>query len=267
MSAVVSATWETKVPLDGRGDMVYVAARLHARLAKWPDENEWTRLHPIDALNHYLDQARQGSLAGWLAEIHAKHDVHTIEAQLRLQLSLRWAELWRFCPNELLVALQWCQWLPYLELLAGLLDGQSPPGWMHRDPVLKSLLDEQGRFLRDRLPKRAPANLLPTMWQQAPLSALWRKSLVAMVPAGTRTHLTRGPLARGLTAVLTAHPLFPATDSDRALSVDAELMRFIHIDPSRPAALLAYAMMLYWNFLRLRTELVTRCLFAARVGI
>lgn len=253
--------------MAGAGDIAYVAARVQARLAGWPGEVEWSRLNPIDALNHYLDNARQGPLAGWLTEVQAKQDVHTLQAQLRVQLLARLTELQHWSPAELQAALRWCQWLPYLEPLASLLDGQPSQSWMYHDPVLHDLLDEQGQLLSDRLPSRAPANLLPPAGHGSTLMMLWQSSLFNLVGEDIRETLRRGPLARAMTAIGSAHPLFNLTESGQALAVEGELRRFIHVDPARPSLLLAYALMLYWLFLRLRSELVMRRLFAARVGV
>jgi hypothetical protein len=129
----------------------YAQARIQARFAGLPEEGEWQRLAPCRTLASFLEDARSGSLRGWLKGFSSQSDVHDLEAGLRSLYRETLDEVARWVPAPWRPALSWTRWLMHLPLLAHLRAGGEVPEWVEREPDLRVLLAEDGTLDPKRL--------------------------------------------------------------------------------------------------------------------
>ena len=125
-------------------ELAYAQARIQARFAALPAEQEWRRLAASRTLASFLEEARAGPLRDWVKGFSDQSDAHDLEAGLRflyreiLDAVVGWVpEAWR-------EAVSWVRWLTLLPLLAHLRTGGAMPVWVAQDPGLRTLLDEGG---------------------------------------------------------------------------------------------------------------------------
>ena len=165
------------------GSLEYASARMHARLARMPDEPDWSRLEHARDLEGVLEAARGSSLAAITAALDARSDAHRIDATVREAWDRLLVECARWWPGEWSSALAWCGAIPRLDAVSALARGERPAPWMARDAWLPALGP-------DSAPSRDhPLAPLAAAWTgdgRASTAALWAREWRARLPADAR---------------------------------------------------------------------------------
>jgi hypothetical protein len=160
--------------MDVGGNLEYAAARVQAQHGQLPGEADWQALEASLDMAHYLQSARAGPLASWVASFDARQDLHVFERSLRTQWRA-WVERaasWHPPPWQ--PWLSWLTWLPSLPLLAPLARGETLPLWLLPDPAAGSLAGGASPAARAALVPPGP---------HVSIAALWRRRWETLVPA------------------------------------------------------------------------------------
>ena len=129
----------------------YVQARIQARVAGLPEEDEWQRLAASRSLASFLEEARAGPVRDWVKGFSGQSGVHELEAGLRTLYRDQLDEVSSWVPASWCDAVSWIRWLLLLPVLSHLAGGGRPPGWVARDPDLRPLLGSDGALDPTRL--------------------------------------------------------------------------------------------------------------------
>ncbi len=166
---------------DG-GHLEYALTRVHARHGMRPAETDWARLEASRDLVSYLDQARAGPLAAWVATLGVAVDGHTIERSLRGEWRGYVQEVAGWHPCRWQPWLTWLAWLPWLALLAQLARAEVPPLWLLADPVCGPVAPGTHSERRAALERTALAPLAAGFDGGDSFAALWRRHWQALAP-------------------------------------------------------------------------------------
>jgi hypothetical protein len=148
----------------------YLQARLQARYAVLPSEQEWERLMATHTLSAFLEEAQAGPLREWVKGFSAQSDVHDMEAAVRGLFRESVTEVSAWVSAAWREAVAWIGWLPLLPLLAQAGRGERLPRWTRRDTAARALLDSDGGLDAQRL-RRAGAG--PLIEREVPLETAW----------------------------------------------------------------------------------------------
>jgi hypothetical protein len=148
----------------------YLQARLQARYAVLPSEQEWERLMATHTLSAFLEEAQAGPLREWVKGFSAQSDVHDMEAAVRGLFRESVTEVSAWVSAAWREAVAWIGWLPLLPLLAQAGRGERLPRWTRRDTAARALLDSDGERDAQRL-RRAGAG--PLIEREVPLETAW----------------------------------------------------------------------------------------------
>jgi len=122
----------------------YCQARLQARFAQLPVDDDWQRLNGARGLSAFLEEARLGLLRPWVRGFSGQSDGHAIERGLRSVYRETVQQLAEWVPDGWRPALDWANWLPDLALIDHLARACALPSWASADPHWRTLLDSQG---------------------------------------------------------------------------------------------------------------------------
>jgi hypothetical protein len=184
------------------GNLEYAATRVQAQHGTLPRDVDWQGLEASQDVGHYLDSARTGPLAPWVASLDAHQELHVLERSLRTQWRSHVERVASWHPQAWQPWLRWLAWLPTLPLLAPLARGATLPMWLMSDAALAGS------------PSPAARAALVPLGEHVSIAVLWRRRWDGLVPqtdADTRAHLRQlldtidrhaGALAGG-TATLT----------------------------------------------------------------
>jgi hypothetical protein len=241
----------------------YVQARVQARFARFPTEEEWQRLAGARNLATFLEEARVGVLRDWIKGFSAQSDTHDLEAGVRLLFRETAEEVAEWVPAAWREAVLWTRWLTLLPLLDHVAHGGKVPPWAGRDPLLRTLQREDGALDADRL-RRAGAGPLADLSADptGSWSAEWRR----------RRPPCKGELLRQLDALadsLHAHlTTFRQARPDAAWSLRKELRArlslLFHCRLLQPVGPFIFLLLTGLDLERLRAELVTRTIYATK---
>lgn len=267
----------------------YAAARATARLAWRPDERLWQRLHAARGLRALLDTARSAPSGNYLSGIAATASPADIDAAFRAQFRARVAELAGWMPSAWRPAVRWCAHLIDVPAVALLWSGERA-AWMQSDAVLARYAGAP----RTRLPGRSALHAALIEGPLAPLgralfaldieparqretarrdgatllpAALhaWRRHWHATWPAdpGGATRDALVALEREALAHRARFALLPPEDTQAARDAfGARALARLRQDPSQPAALFAWLLVLALDLERLRAEALLHALEA-----
>lgn len=151
------------------GGFAYAQARLHARLARLPDDPAWAGLEASRSAAHCLALAREGPLAPWVETIDDAGDATRVEARLRERWQRHVDEVARWLPARWQPAVRWFGRLPSLALRDEPGDAAAAAwwrGWQQRlpdgagdagDAADARILAQSALWLLPRLDPRATA--------------------------------------------------------------------------------------------------------------
>lgn len=122
----------------------YAQARIQARLAALPGEQEWDRLAGSRTLSGFIEEARTGPMRPWIKGFSALSEPHAIERGLRALFRDLVDELAGWVPERWGEAVRWVAWLPVLPALGRVAGGGRMPAWIEEDYELHRLLSESG---------------------------------------------------------------------------------------------------------------------------
>lgn len=240
----------------------YAQARIQARFAGLPQEEEWQRLAASRTLASFLEEARTGPLRGWVKGFSGQSGAHELEAGVRSLYREMLDEVASWVPNPWKDAVSWVRWLNHLPLLAHLAAGGSAPLWTARDPDLRPLIDDDGALDPKRL---AGTGLQCLLGGEEGLARPWIVQWRSRWPRCCRETARN---LEGLTALLAAHVEgFRRSPPSAAWSLRRELherlrSRF-HRRTLQPEMPFIFITLTALDLERLRASLVSRALFSA----
>jgi len=246
--------------MSSPGGFAYAQARIQARYAELPKEDDWLRLAGARGLGVFLEEARTGALRGWVKGFSNLSDAHDLDRGLRATWREAVAEVAGWLPEPWRPAVAWLDWLPLLPLLTHAGRYRGLPAWVADDASLKPLQGPDGaldpRFLKDA---GAAALLVPP----ADLPGAWWSHWRGLWPTGDKGALAR---LEGLTARMQRHAeSFAQAGTDSAWPLRRELRERLrlefHLVPLQPAAAFAFLGLLALDLERLRGALMQRALF------
>lgn len=242
----------------------YCQARIQARFADLPGEDEWSRLAGSRTLSGFIEEARTGPLRPWVKGFSALSEPHAIERGVR---ALAWDlvhETAHWVPGAWREAVRWVAWLPALPALRQMARGGPMPGWVARDYGLHPLLGESGEPDRRAIDAIGLGGVVRTgepdrvaiRWL-----AEWRRRCDD-ARAGARRELDA--MAERVKAHLDA---FRLADPEQAWglrrTLREELRLKFHQRPLQPVAVFLYLGMVLLDLERLRAAMLARALLVA----
>jgi len=236
------------------GNLPYAAARAHARHGLRLEEAAWRRIEASRDLGQYLEAARAGVLADWVAGLDATSESHAIERSLRnaWRAYVRGVVSWH--PRAWQPWLEWWTWLPLLPLVARLARAAPVPPWMLADPVCGPVAVGSPAERAAALDATPLAPLSDSVRTATPIGLAWVAEAEARMPrAGRRTLERLGLLLRLLS---------PGAGAPLAEAAPALLRLFRSAVDSGVASGCHLALLLI-DFERLRGGLVHRSLFSS----
>ena len=239
----------------------YTQARIQARYADLPGEDDWQRLAGARTLGTFVEEAREGALRGWVKGFSALSDAHDLDRGLRAIWVDNVRQVTQWVPPSWRPAFSWLRWLPLLPLLGHVARGHPLPPWVDSDPSLgvprrsDGVLDTQALVAVGGVALTAPAEGLPEAWR-AEWQRLWPADDKALVGG-----------VEGLAASVLRHTrAFAQAGSDTAWSLRRELRERLRMDFHRlglqPAAGFAFLALVALDLERLRAALMQRALFS-----
>jgi len=243
-------------------DIAFIQSRVQARHGARLSESDWLSLRNNRSLRLYLDSVNLTELKSWTQKLHANMKPHTIERLLRaawrdyiLEVSNWSAPKWR-------PAIQWMSHLPDLPIIDHILHGGVAPKWLRRDPNLAGMT-----FLNRNSDEDASAkfNMAPIMDMSDPdilIRRRWSKEFENLWPADEQDYLT--VLEKSLDQLFKRFELAGAEIKleDRLMDLNHGLARLFRRYALSPLVLFAHLGIVAIDLLRLRGDLLQRCLFA-----
>jgi hypothetical protein len=247
--------------LTGTCRFAYTQARIQARYAELPGEDDWQRLAGARSLGIFLEEARDGALRGWVKGFSSLSDAHDLDRGLRAIWSDVVDQAASWMPQPWRAAFHWLRWLPLLPLLAHAAGGNPLPPWVDRDGSLQPLRGADGAYEPGALiVARAGALAVPPEG----LAAAWRVEWRRLWPACDRRFTIN---LEHLAALVSRHAqVFSQAGSDAAWPLRLELRERLRLDfhrlPLQPAAAFAFMALVGLDLERLRAALMQRALFS-----
>lgn len=244
----------------------YVQARVQARYAELPAEDDWQRLAGARTLGAFLEEAREGALRGWVKGFSALSDAHDLDRGLRALWLEGVEDLVPWLPRTWRPAFDWLRWLPLLPLLAHAARRQSLPTWVARDSQLHPLLGPDGVLSPPALISAGGEALLVP---PDDLGGAWLGEWRRRWPASDRCVLVN--LER-LVALIQRHAgAFVQGGAEAAWPLRRELRERMRLDfhrlPLQPTAILAFLALVALDLERLRAALMQRALFGTQEAV
>jgi hypothetical protein len=242
----------------------YAQARIQARYARLPTEEEWQRLAPARTLPSFLEEAREGAMREWVKGFSGQSDAHDLEVGVRNLFRETVDELAGWLPEPWRPAMSWTRWLPLLPLLDHQTRTGSAPPWLQRDPGLQGLLTD-GRTDPGKLRGAGAGALADAPAEHAAAWVLEWRRLMPPVKRSFERHVDE------LVGLLTKHlAVFRDARSESAWDVRralrGRLTLLLHRHLLQPASAFVFLGLTALDLERLRGELVSRALFAAGEG-
>ena len=248
------------------GRFAYAQARVQARFARLPADEEWQRLAAARTLAAFLEEARVGALRAWIKGFSGQSNTHDLEAGVRILFRETVEEVAAWVPESWRCAVLWTRWLILLPLLAHLSRGGTVPPWVGRDPFLHRLLGDDGALDPDRLRRAGAGPLAPA--PADPVMA-WELEWRRRQPACKRELLR--PMDDLAKLLGTHEALFRQTRPEATWGLRVELRSrlslLFHRRLLQPAGPFIFLMLTALDLERLRAELVTRAIFAGGEGM
>lgn len=239
--------------LTSYGQLEYALSRIHAVLGRFPTESAWGTLTPIARFDHLLSAAAKQGFSEWLVGIRAGATVHEVEGALRQRYRNEMLRVGRWAPASYRPLLDWFALLPYLDFVGYLHRGERPREWMQDDTLLSDWLssaegiDDLG-ILQKGLNEERGRHRVAKNWMQ---------ELYSRLPEDLEFLEGDRRFKSVLQAMVEGHPIH-----DFGVPLEQRIERRLWLEAHRsnmtPRLIPAYAMLVYWLLMRLRSELVTR---------
>jgi hypothetical protein len=252
--------------LTGACRFAYPQARIQARYADLPGEDDWQRLAGARTLGIFLEEAREGALRSWVKGFSALSDAHDLERGLRAIWTDSVEEVALWVPGPWHPACSWLRWLPLLPLFAHAARGHALPDWMSQDLALHPLRGADGA-LDPKALSAAGAGVL--LVPPEGLADAWRAQWRRLWPACERRFLVN--LERLAERVLRHAQSFAQSGRDGAWPLRRELRERLRLDFHRlelqPAAAFTFLALVALDLERLRAALMQRALFPTQEAL
>lgn len=240
----------------------YAQARLQARLGARPAETDWDRLHALDSLPAWLEQARATPLRHWLTNLGSTTPPHEIERLLRAHFRRLTDDVARWLPPPWRPAVRWIEIVPDLPALAHLLRGEPAHDWMHEEPALRAVAESEPALRARALARGSWAALAAARPGAGTLFDSWLAEWRRRQPDDRRARVRFGRL----TGVLQAHReaflrLAPAQSDTARRALEARLAHLFRRAFLTSAAAVAWLLLAALELERVRGALLTRALF------
>jgi hypothetical protein len=210
--------------MSPEGPFEYALTRIHARHGRRLGEGEWRSLEASRDLASYLEIARAGALAPWVAALDAAADGHAIERSLRSAWRDYVETVAGWHPRDWQPWLAWLSWLPWLALFAQLARPQAPPLWMLADPICGPVAPGSVPERRAALERSCLAPLAAGLGGGQSFAVLWRQHWQRLAPPSDEE--TRRAHDQLLTALARyAHASAAGNESDAPLRELASRLR------------------------------------------
>jgi len=248
-----------------KSGFAYAQARVQARFARLPAEEEWQRLAAARTLASFLEEARAGPLREWVKGFSGQSDAHDVEAGMRTLFRETVEEVAGWVPRPWRDAVLWTRWLILLPLLDHVVRGGSLPGWTSRDPFLHGLRGEDGALDRERICRSGACALVEA---SADAATAWKEEWIRRRPPASGKHLSHlDALAKTLDVHIAA---FRSASPEAAWGLRAELRArlslLFHRRMLQPAEPFIFLILTALDLERLRAALLGRALFASGKG-
>ncbi len=125
------------------GDFAYVQARAQARHGDRLSPSRWRAVEASTNLGGYIHALMGTSLAPAVRHFTGSASPHAIERTLRVTWRSEVERASRWVPREWRDSVAWAVWLPDLDAIGFLLDGNAILPWMHEDSLLTQFAFEQ----------------------------------------------------------------------------------------------------------------------------
>ena len=243
-------------------EFAYVQARAQARHGDRLSEESWRLLGSSRGLSNYLHTVRSTALAPHVQHFSASSSPHMIERSLRHDWSAEVATASHWVPEVWRVAVQWATWLPYLPLLAHLLDGKPPLPWMLEDALLADFESHHDarRLAAGIAPpgaawRETKGDLLESWlihWQTLwpPTDATGRAGLMALLALLRRASAPADGAAPGR-----------AENRQRRRELEMRTGRMLRLQGQQPVTVFCHLLLSASELLRLREGLLRRALY------
>ena len=129
--------------MNSPADFAYAQARLQARHGQRPGKEVWQQLQGSGDLASFLLVVRRTTLRQWVLGMNIRNSIHEIEQSLRDQLRTYIDDVAAWQPAEWGESVRWVRYLVDLPALQHLLSGNTAPGWLLNDPILRNYASEE----------------------------------------------------------------------------------------------------------------------------
>lgn len=249
--------------MRGPRRFAYTQARVQARFADLPAEDDWQRLAGARTLGAFVEEAREGALRGWVKGFSALSDAHDLDRGLRAIWFDYVQQVAQWVPSPWRSAFSWLRWLPVLPLLAHAARGNGLPPWVDRDGTLSSLRGPGGALEPQALIEAAAGALLVPPDE---LAAAWLAEWRRLWPPCDEAFLVK---VEGVVSLVLRHTrAFAQVGGEAAWPLRRELRERLRLDFHRlalqPAAGFAFLALVALDLERLRAALMQRALFSSK---
>lgn len=245
------------------GGFAYAQARVQARFARLPTNDDWRRLAAARGFSGFLEEARAGAHRDWVKPFSGQSDAHDIEIGLRVLYRDQVEEVADWMPRPWHSSVVWTRWLVLIPLFDHLARGGGLPGWVKRDHELRELLSDWDLVDPGHLTGSDAGILLVT--GAGPVGAWrreWRRRWPRCGAESRRNLVALERLFAGHTDAFRRCRPESAWDLRRGLRDRLELL--FHRLLLQPASAFVFLALVLLDLEQLRAELLLRGLFGAR---
>jgi hypothetical protein len=252
-------------------EFAYAQARTQSRHGDRLTANEWRLLESSRGLPHYLHSIRSTELAPRVQHFSVSSSAHDIERWLRQDWRMEVSNASYWVPQSWRPAVHWTSWLPDLEAIGHLIDGNPVLPWMTVDPVLADFALEDRAARNSALAKSVPG-LVSGSADVGGLSGAWMRHWESLWPA-------MDDVARAGFATLRAEmrrfwiragqaPSGRISGSAVRDDLEERVSRILRARASQPVIVFCHRVLAASELQRLRSGLIRRALVedAARKG-
>ncbi len=171
--------------MNNQAQFAYLQVRLQARHGQRPGDQVWRQLDGAGDMANYLHTIRRTSLRHWVPGSDGSHDSHELEISLRRQFRNYVDEVSGWVPEELRDSVRWIKRLPDLPALLHLLRDRTAPGWLLKDPALKTLASGYSDQRQEAF-SNSDCSAIAEAWHAGtPLTQAWLERWLRSMPVKT----------------------------------------------------------------------------------
>lgn len=246
-------------------------ARIQARHGRRPGPESWRRLDAIGDFAHYVQAVHATGLEPWVTHIGPTTGAHQIEIAMRERWRGQVHEAAQWAPRAWRPAVRHISALVDLPAVQHLLEGKPAPAWIGRDPLLAPAATDDPAARHAALRAAPGLRAVADAWRQGvdPATA-WDRQWHASWQAVSRSERAGLREVEHQARELSATQHSPGDGGHPGLALGRALepeehraVRIVHQRALTPAAVFAYLLLVWMDFLRLRAGLVRRRLLPA----